>query len=183
MPAPEENIVREFVCILPYVRRFLSRRLATFMEAPASERMPWSEKEVAFSAIWSSPRRAREKRVAGASLALPAHWAMPSIPATEVLDFWFGPPELRGKARPEWFRKDEKFDAEIRRRFVALHASAALGEREAWRAEPRSMLALVIVLDQFSRNLYRGDARAFAQDPHALACARRRWPGETTPTC
>lgn len=65
MPAPEENIVREFVCILPYVRRFLSRRLATFMEAPASERMPWSEKEVAFSAIWSSPRRAREKRVAG----------------------------------------------------------------------------------------------------------------------
>ena len=97
---------------------------------------------------------------------------MPSTPPTEVLDFWFGPPEVRGKARPEWFRKDEKFDAEIRRRFVALHASAALGEREAWRAEPRSMLALVIVLDQFSRNLYRGDARAFAQDAHALACAR-----------
>lgn len=97
---------------------------------------------------------------------------MPSTPPTEVLDFWFGPPELRGKARPEWFRKDEKFDAEIRRRFVALHASAALGEREAWRAEPRSMLALVIVLDQFSRNLYRGDARAFAQDAHALGCVR-----------
>ena len=91
---------------------------------------------------------------------------------SEVLDFWFGPPEVRGKARPAWFRKDEKFDAEIRRRFVALHAAAALGEREGWRDEPRSMLALVVVLDQFSRNLYRGDARAFAQDAHALACAR-----------
>jgi uncharacterized protein (DUF924 family) len=90
----------------------------------------------------------------------------------DVLEFWFGPPEIRGKARAEWFRKDEKFDAEIRRRFLALHAAAALGELERWRSEPRSMLALVIVLDQFSRNLYRGDARAFAQDGHAAACAR-----------
>jgi uncharacterized protein (DUF924 family) len=91
---------------------------------------------------------------------------------SEVLDFWFGSGAERGKARAEWFRKDGKFDAEIRRRFAALHASAALGEREAWRAEARSMLALVIVLDQFSRNLYRGDARAFSQDAHALACSR-----------
>jgi uncharacterized protein (DUF924 family) len=91
---------------------------------------------------------------------------------SEVLEFWFGPPAERGKARPEWFRKDEKFDAEIWRRFAALHAAAALGELESWRREAKSMLALVVVLDQFSRNLYRGEARAFAQDPHALACAR-----------
>ena len=91
---------------------------------------------------------------------------------SDVVDFWFGPPQARGTARPEWFRKDAKLDAEIRRLFAALHASAALGEREAWRARPRPMLALVIVLDQFSRNLYRGDARAFAQDAHALACSR-----------
>ena len=88
------------------------------------------------------------------------------------MEFWFGAPRARGTARPEWFRKDVTFDAEIRRLFAALHASAALGEREAWRSQPCSMLALVIVLDQFSRNLYRGDARAFAQDAHALACAR-----------
>src|SRR5207253_470141 len=81
-----------------------------------------------------------------------------------VLEFWFGPRGARGKARPEWFRKDEKFDAEIRRRFGELHASAALRELEAWRASPEPLLALVLVLDQFSRNLYRGDARAFAQD-------------------
>jgi uncharacterized protein (DUF924 family) len=90
----------------------------------------------------------------------------------EVLDFWFGPAGGRGQARPEWFRKDEQFDAEIRRRFGAAHAAAALGALDGWRTAPRSMLALVIVLDQFSRNLHRGDARSFAQDRHALECAR-----------
>ena len=97
---------------------------------------------------------------------------MRSLPPTEGLDFWFGPQATRGNSRPEWFRKDEKFDAEIWRRFGALHAAAALGELEAWRGEQRSMLALIVILDQFSRNLYRGDARSFAQDGHALACAR-----------
>ena len=87
-----------------------------------------------------------------------------------VLGFWFGHP--RGPSRPEWFRKDPAFDAEIRARFGALHAAAARREREAWRLSPEPMLALVIVLDQFSRNLYRDDARAFAQDAHALECAR-----------
>jgi uncharacterized protein (DUF924 family) len=88
-----------------------------------------------------------------------------------VLDFWFGP--NRGAARAEWFRKDASFDDEIRRRFGEVHAAAARRELEAWRMSPEPMLALVIVLDQFSRNLYRGDARAFAQDAHALECARQ----------
>lgn len=87
----------------------------------------------------------------------------------EVLDFWFGEP--RGKSRAEWFRKDAAFDAVIRQRFGALHAAAARREREAWRVNAESMLALVVVLDQFSRNLHRGDARAFAQDEHARDCA------------
>jgi uncharacterized protein (DUF924 family) len=90
----------------------------------------------------------------------------------EVLDFWFGPLETRGKPRREWFRKDVKFDAEIRRRFAGLHVSAAARELEAWRASPEPNLALVIVLDQFSRNLYRDDPRAFAQDEHARDCAQ-----------
>src|SRR5205809_695123 len=89
-----------------------------------------------------------------------------------VLDFWFGPRETRGKARAEWFRKDEKFDREIRSRFGELHARAARRELEAWRASPEPLLALVLVLDQFSRNLYRDDARAFAQDAHARECSR-----------
>ena len=68
--------------------------------------------------------------------------------------------------------KNEKFDAEIRSRFGEVHAQAARGELEDWRRERESMLALIVVLDQFSRNLYRNDPRAFAQDAHALACAR-----------
>ena len=98
---------------------------------------------------------------------------MESDPFIQVLDFWFGPRDARGGARAEWFRKDEKFDAEIRRRFAELHGQAARGELEAWRASPEPMLALVVVLDQFSRNLHRGEARAFAQDAHARECARQ----------
>jgi uncharacterized protein (DUF924 family) len=90
----------------------------------------------------------------------------------EVLDFWFGPVDARGPARREWFRKDSKFDGEIRARFGAVHRAAAARELEAWRASPEPMVALVVVLDQFSRNLYRDDARAFAQDAHALQCTR-----------
>ena len=87
----------------------------------------------------------------------------------EVLDFWFGSPA--GASRREWFRKDAAFDAGIAERFGALHAQAASFERESWRASAESLLALVLVLDQFSRNLYRDDARAFAQDAHARDCA------------
>jgi len=95
---------------------------------------------------------------------------MVSDTASQVLDFWFGAP--RGAARAEWFRKDEGFDAQIRSRFGEVHAAAANRELEGWRGERESMLALIVVLDQFSRNLYRNDPRAFAQDAHALGCAR-----------
>ena len=88
-----------------------------------------------------------------------------------VLEFWFG--KEPGPARAEWFRKDLAFDAAIRRRFGELHAASARRELQAWRAAPESMLALVVILDQFSRNLYRDDARAFAQDADARECARQ----------
>ena len=90
--------------------------------------------------------------------------------ASDVLEFWFGAPP--GKSRAEWFRKDDAFDAQIRARFGALHEAASRRELEHWRAAPDSMVALVVVLDQFSRNLYREQARAFAQDGHARECAR-----------
>ena len=93
-----------------------------------------------------------------------------SLPrATDVLGFWFGSPP--GPSRPEWFRKDAAFDAQIRERFGELHEAASRRELESWRGAPESMLALVVVLDQFSRNLHRGDPRAFAQDAHARECA------------
>lgn len=87
----------------------------------------------------------------------------------EVLEFWFGAPP--GASRREWFRKDAAFDAAIRERFGDLHEAAAGRELEAWRASAEPMLALVIVLDQFSRNIHRDDARAFSQDEHAHECA------------
>src|SRR6185503_6213916 len=91
-----------------------------------------------------------------------------SLPgAAEVRDFWFGTGEAFGKSRREWYRKDEAFDQEIGRRFGSLLGAAARRELESWRSTPGAMVALVVVLDQFPRNLFRGDPRAFAQDAYA----------------
>ena len=94
----------------------------------------------------------------------------PPLPTpTDVAAFWFGEPP--GPSRPEWFRKDAAFDAQIRSRFGELLEAASRRELEAWRATPGTMIALIVVLDQFSRNLFRGDPRAFAQDAYARECA------------
>lgn len=85
----------------------------------------------------------------------------------QVLHFWFieTPPA-------HWWRVDPSFDAAIQERFGALHAAAQAGELYEWRGDPRGRLAEVIVLDQFSRNMYRGTARAFASDATALVLAQ-----------
>ena len=92
---------------------------------------------------------------------------------TDVLDFWFGASDSpeRGRPRKAWFQKSEPFDSEIRRRFLATWEQAARGELERWLATPLASLALVIVLDQFPRNMFRGTARAFSSDSPALAAA------------
>ena len=87
--------------------------------------------------------------------------------ANDVLHFWFD--ELDNKAR---FAKDEALDARMRQRFGAMLQAAAAGELWAWRSTAHGRLAEVIVLDQFSRNIWRGDARSFAQDPQALVLAQ-----------
>jgi len=93
---------------------------------------------------------------------------------SEVLDFWFGAPDSpeRGRPRKTWFKKSGIFDAEIRRRFLATWEFAARGELERWRETPLASLALIIVLDQFPRNMFRGTARAFSSDFLALSVAR-----------
>ena len=90
----------------------------------------------------------------------------------DVLDFWLGPASERGKSRKEWFQKDATFDANIRTRFLSLIESAIAGELDAWRNDSRSSLALLILLDQFPRNIFRGEARAFSGDARALDVAR-----------
>ena len=92
--------------------------------------------------------------------------------AGEVLRFWFGGGESSGGRRKHWFAKDEVFDALIRSRFMALHEQAAAGALAGWKDDARSCLALIVLLDQFSRNMFRASARAFAADAQALEAAR-----------
>ncbi len=82
-----------------------------------------------------------------------------------VLTFWLGASPL--EKQELWWKKDAALDAEIRERFGTAIEEGAAGKLEAWRATPRGRLALVILLDQFSRNAFRGTPRAFAQDPLA----------------
>ena len=84
-----------------------------------------------------------------------------------VLRFWFE--EIN---RSLWFRKDADFDKLLAGRYGALHAQASLAELSAWRDAPAGRLAEIIVLDQFSRNLFRDSAKAFAQDGMALVLAQ-----------
>lgn len=86
--------------------------------------------------------------------------------AEEVLAFWFG--ELRPE---DWFHGGEEIDSRIRERFLDLHEAVRERVPDGWRASARGMLAAVIALDQFPRNMYRGDPRAFAADAAALATA------------
>ena len=87
--------------------------------------------------------------------------------ADAVLNFWFQ--ELTTK---QWFVKDDSVDQRIRQRFLVTHRAASQCELAHWRETPEGRLAEVIVLDQFSRNLFRGEAGAFAQDALALALAQ-----------
>lgn len=85
----------------------------------------------------------------------------------DILDFWFA--EL---TPAQWYAASHALDAEIARRFASVHVAAARCELFAWRETPDGRLAEIIVLDQFSRNIHRGSAAAFAQDALALALAQ-----------
>ena len=90
--------------------------------------------------------------------------------ADEVLRFWFGEGADRGKAHKRWFEKNATFDAEIRSRFLPLYER--LASNDDWLSGRDDVLARIVVLDQFPRNMFRGTARAFAADPLALAAAK-----------
>ena len=85
--------------------------------------------------------------------------------AADVVAFWR---EARPKA---WFKKDEAFDDDIRRRFLKTHEAAAAGQLTEWEHSAEGALALLILLDQFPRNMFRGSTRMFATDPMARAIA------------
>jgi uncharacterized protein (DUF924 family) len=102
----------------------------------------------------------------------PAPGALPGPAAVHA--FWFGPPGTAQAYRAEWFRKDPAFDAAIGERFGALvepMLALPADAPPAWGGAPTDRLAEILVLDQFPRNLFRGQARAFAGDPRARALA------------
>lgn len=87
--------------------------------------------------------------------------------AGAVIDFW------QKAGREKWFAKDDAFDASIREHFLDLHFSAARNELSDWMETAEGALALMILLDQFPRNLFRNSGHAFATDPLALSLARK----------
>jgi uncharacterized protein (DUF924 family) len=86
---------------------------------------------------------------------------------TEVIAYW------RALGPDRWYGKDDAVDADIRARFLPLHESAAAGKLAAWEDTADGAFALLLTLDQFPRNMFRGEARAFATDPLARAVAGR----------
>lgn len=95
--------------------------------------------------------------------------------AAEVLEFWFGAPGADGLAVPgqaaKWWRADADFDAQVRARFLNVHEAVLAGRHDRWLTGAAGRLAWILVLDQFSRNLFRGTARMYAADAQALQAA------------
>jgi uncharacterized protein (DUF924 family) len=94
--------------------------------------------------------------------------------ATALIDFWFGPPRSpsRFQQRDVWFKTDSAFDAALRDRFAALQQRAAAGYCGDWGLEAEPCLALILLLDQLPRNLFRDQPGAFSCDPMAREAAR-----------
>jgi uncharacterized protein (DUF924 family) len=90
-----------------------------------------------------------------------------AIKPADIVAFW------RAVGPERWFEKDEALDGDIRHRFLGSHEEAAAGKLASWEQGAEGALALLILLDQFPRNMFRGEARAFATDPLARAIASR----------
>ena len=90
-----------------------------------------------------------------------------SVEIADILSFWFEETEPK-----QWFVKNAAFDAKIQKRFGATYEAAVAGTHDGWAETPEGCAALVIVLDQFPRNMFRGDARAFESDAKALALTK-----------
>jgi len=89
-----------------------------------------------------------------------------AVTPADILAFW------REAGRDRWYKRDDGFDAEVRRRYFGLWRRAANGGLSSWEMTDDGALALTIVLDQFPRNLFRGDAQAYSTDEKAREVAR-----------
>lgn len=95
------------------------------------------------------------------------HESVPKM-AQEILSFWFA-----AENKPKWFIKKQEFDREITSKFLNYYEEAAKGDLDHWQESLDGSLALIILLDQFPRNMFRGDARSFATDSRAIAITKK----------
>lgn len=92
---------------------------------------------------------------------------MAQVTPQEILEFWFSEP-----TEAHWFIRSDDLDAQIKQRFNVIYEQAIAGELSGWKDDAKNTLALVIVLDQFPRNMFRGSPKAFASDPQACALSK-----------
>ncbi len=102
---------------------------------------------------------------------------MSEVLADSVLNFWFGPLDVHGlpeskEKSAQWWKKDPEFDKSIRNQYGSLMEMAPMGAYDRWANTPKGRVALIVLLDQFPRNLYRGVARAFYTDVKAQLMTR-----------
>jgi uncharacterized protein (DUF924 family) len=95
-----------------------------------------------------------------------------AAPFQEILDFWFGAPfdetAIPKEKREMWFQKGKDYDEIIKEKFLPLHDKVAKGELDRWARRSKGCLALILLMDQFSRHIYRQQAQAFAMDARAV---------------
>ena len=93
----------------------------------------------------------------------------------DIYDFWFGAPgsDVHGDVREFWFASTPAIDREIKERFLDRYRRAAAGDFEDWKSDARGWVALIVLLDQVPRNVFRGNPQSFAADPVALASAKQ----------
>ena len=101
---------------------------------------------------------------------------MVAAAATQILNFWFDAPATPdseyGQQRRIWFKKDPVFDRQIREQFAEIYEQARLGNHDHWLATPKEALALTVLLDQFSRNMFRDTPQSFEADDQSLRVAQ-----------
>ena len=100
---------------------------------------------------------------------------MSMVDCNDILNFWFATTDLTAdlELNETWFRSSDAFDAEIRDKFEATWQAAADGDLDHWMEAPESCVALMVLMDQFPRNMFRGQGRAYATDERARIAARR----------
>jgi tRNA pseudouridine(55) synthase len=157
--------------LVPFSRDAVARVLAVPIEQRrvAQESPSVSGCQAGLNASAAAASSVSSSSASSSSAPMPAD-------AAAVFDFWFLPASdpKHDQSRPEWWKKDPAFDQQIREKFGALIERGLKGELSDWSSSgnPKAALAFILLMDQFTRNIFRGDKKSFAGDAYALAVAK-----------